>query len=709
MRDVKAKDAIRAAARAYEQALPAQQRKQLGQFFTGLPLGKLLAHLALDSDIRAVLDPMAGHGDLLDAAWEAATEHHITLDRLDGIEIDETTAAACRSRLAEITDGRDRPTQQIIPADAFNLASEEKLSLGTYDLVITNPPYVRYQARNGNGTTAERVRSGLAMILNNRLSAASGKIWNELATGYSGLADLSVPSWLLAAAMVRPGGRLALVVPATWRSRDYADVIRYLMLRCFSLEWIVEDKQPGWFSDALVRTHLIVARRLTEEDIAKPLQERPKFSETLWLQVAPEAAVGGSLVGAAFPGTTPEAQFAAWVRNDCKESKCGITVRPFNLHDEWRALETRITHRRWYQRLEDRADDTPLFVGTRSTSRVTIPDTLKTVLPDGFSPDTLVTIEDAGIQVGQGLRTGCNKFFYVTMLGPSGPGMVRVEASSLFGNREFSVPSNALRPVLRRQSEIPSLEGGRLLEGGVLNLRGWVLPEDFHLVTKAQAAYVACGEMLPKSMPDELAGYVRDAACVPAADAGDNKRIPDLSAVRTNVRMPRNGRVTPRFWYMLPDFAPRHLPAVFVARINHGLPWVETNLDPPVLIDANFSTFWPVQGGWTYHALKALLNSVWCRAFMEASGTPFGGGALKLEATHLRQMAIPILSDAAKRELSKAGMELTKNAAEIQRRVDAIILDALLTGTTSLTSTDQLAKVLAERASNMSCARQRAA
>ncbi|MCZ7641516.1 MAG: SAM-dependent methyltransferase [Pseudorhodoplanes sp.] len=62
------------AARAYEQALPPEQRKRLGQFFSGIRLGKLLAHMALRPESRALIDPMAGHGDLLDAAGDAATE-----------------------------------------------------------------------------------------------------------------------------------------------------------------------------------------------------------------------------------------------------------------------------------------------------------------------------------------------------------------------------------------------------------------------------------------------------------------------------------------------------------------------------------------------------------------------------------------------------------------------------------------------------------
>ena len=84
---------IRAVARAYETSLPAKQRKILGQFFTGMHVGKMLAHLALEPATRTILDPMAGHGDLLDAVWEAADERSIVIKRLEGIEIDGKTAS----------------------------------------------------------------------------------------------------------------------------------------------------------------------------------------------------------------------------------------------------------------------------------------------------------------------------------------------------------------------------------------------------------------------------------------------------------------------------------------------------------------------------------------------------------------------------------------------------------------------------------------
>ena len=703
---IDARKTIRDGARAYEEALPAAQRKQLGQYFTGLPLGKLLAHLAWQPDTRTVLDPMAGHGDLLDAAWETAAEQGATLERLDGIECDTKTAATCDARLTTLV-GNSQPERRIVAGDAFDPASAQELPHRAYDLVITNPPYVRYQARHGVGV--DPVRTGLAELVGIHVSGAPQTVWRTLAESYSGLADLSVPSLLLAASLVRQDGRLALVVPATWRSRDYADVIRYLLLRCFVIECIVEDTQPGWFSDALVRTHLIIARRLTADEIARPVRSRSDWPTAMWLQVAPQAAREGSLIGGAFDDSAPEAAFAAWVRDGCQTQKAGIKARAFVLRDEWDLLASRIKRRRWYERLEGDADDLALFGTPQAEESTVIPEALRDILSKDILAGGLSTLRDAGIEVGQGLRTGCNGFFYVTVCGPTDSETVCVEASALFDHCRFVVPVDAIRPVLRRQAELDSGVGQRLPDGRVLDLRGWVLPEDAAMVDRAKAAYAASGEKAPRIMPDALASFVRRASATALKGEGGGALIPALSAVRTNVRVPKGDRVTPRFWYMLPEFAPRHVPAAFAPRINHGVAWVESNLDPAILIDANFATFWVPQGGWSRHALKALLDSAWCRAFMEALGTPFGGGALKLEATHLRHLPVPVLSASAREELDRAGKHLTRETADVQSRIDTIIFEAVMTRASTQTLGPHLASAMTERARSMSCARQRAA
>ena len=680
-------------------ASPADQRKELGQYFTGLTLGKLLAHLALGGSVRTVLDPMAGDGDLLEAAWQAATEQGVPIQRLDGMEIDEAMAQACRARLNAL--GKDRPAAKILAGDAFCPKVPKALPERSYDLVIANPPYVRYQSRNGNGERARAVRAGLKAIVSDHVAGPEAMIWRCLVDGYSGLADLSIPAWILAAAMVRPGGRLALVVSSTWRSRDYADAVRYLMLRCFRIECVVEDMHASWFADAQVRTHLVVARRLSAVKTAKLLaagdEEHP-----VWARIATEAGNRGSLVGAAFPGAQPpERGFATWLRDGCVGAKPGIEIRSFDLQRERGVLEQRLRRHRWHRVLNGRSGALPV---SAQGQPAVVPEALADLLPDGCP---LRNLEDAGIFVGQGLRTGCNDFFYVTVRAARGRNAALVEASALFDACCFVAPNAALRPVLRRQAELGPFANGDALAGRVLDLRSFILPEDRDATQAAQVSYARNGDAPPCVMTAELAAHVRCAAVRRVGRDGKGKPIPMLSAVYTNGRAFQGGRRTPRFWYMLPDFAPRHLPAAFVPRINHLLPWAEANRTPPLLIDANFCTFWAHEGSWTGHAIKALLNSIWCRVAMEALGTPMGGGALKLEATHLRNLPIPMFSGLDQAELDAAGKQLVGKQPSAQQRIDEIVLRALHAGLAEPQLIAELATAIEVRAASLMQSRRR--
>ena len=675
LRAIDLRQEARAIARQYESLLPVHRRKSLGQFFTGLPLGKLLAHLALTSDMETVVDPMAGHGDLLDAVWEAAEERSIPIAKLDGIEIDAGAASTCRERLSKLLKGHNCPSEHVLTGSAFDPDIVGQLLPGGYDLVISNPPYVRYQARKGRGVRDDDVRTGLEAVMDRCVGSLEASFWRHLIQGYSGLADLSVPSWLLAGLLVRPGGRLALVVPATWRSRDYGDLIRYFLLRCFAVEYIVEDTQTGWFGEALVRTHLVIAKRLSSDEAARPLKERESFSSVEWVQVTPEAGNDDSLVGNVFGGASPEGDFSNWLRDESRDSQPGIQLRQFCLRQEWDSLKSRIGTKRWYLQTESPVSELPLFTHAAPRASTGLPEAVRDIFTGEI--EGLGILEDLGIHVGQGLRTGCNQFFYVTECSSASEGLVRVQASQTLSGQEFAVPQDALQPVLRRQPEVPILLTGQIPPGRLLDLRRWVLPEDVETVSRNLAVYLAAGEPVPQSMPSGLADLVREASQSTVQGATGTRLIPDMSAVRTNVRIPRNGS-TPRFWYMLPDFTRRHKPDVFVARVNYKQPWAEANLDPPVLIDANFSSFWSTRSMWTRFGIRAMLNSAWCRTAMEALGTPLGGGALKLEASQLRRMPVPRLSDNSIMSLNESGRQLTPDSLDVQEAIDSVVLRAVL-------------------------------
>lgn len=667
--------ALRDEARQFEMKLPACQKKTLGQYFTGMQLARLLAALAVDSGTRSVIDPMAGNGDLLDAVYEIACNNRVGLNRLDGIELDGLTADACRSRLGGMVGATDATSLHIQAGSAFDPERWGVMGPARYDLVITNPPYVRYQTTSCGNDDRALIRQKLLECVALLASGDEREILSALVRAYSGLADLSVPAWLLASALVAPGGRLALVVPGTWRTRDYADVIRYMLLRCYRLEYVIEDSQAKWFSDALVRTHLIVARKLSPKEIQVPVADGKSLGEAHWVRVAPAAADAESLVGGVFRCGDPEQEFADWLKGNVRRSAEGLSVRKFYLSDDWQELKNKLVPRGWLQELE------PIACSMKSLGAELskFPHELRGLVPTEQIAPSLVPLESIGVKIGQGLRTGCNRFFYVTESEAGGDGLARVKASSLFGGMEFRVPGSTLKPVIRRQAEIKELMSGRLPKGRVLDLRQWVLPEDMAIVESCKPTFVQAKAPLPSCMPDELAQYVRCAADIPLDGESGDKRIPLLSAVKVNRRNPDRGGVLPRFWYMLPDFSRRHSPDVFVPRINHGLPWVEVNADSGLLVDANFSTVWSEDGAWTQYGLKALLNSCWIQLQMERLGATLGGGALKLEATHLRQLRVPALSAQQRRTLHGLGNQLGQDPETILMRIDVVVLGALVT------------------------------
>jgi len=65
---------------------------------------------------------------------------------------------------------------------------------------------------------------------------------------------------------------------------------------------------------------------------------------------------------------------------------------------------------------------------------------------------------------------------------------------------------------------------------------------------------------------------------------------------------------------------------------------------------------------------------------MEAAGTPLGGGALKLEATHIRQVPIPALSHRDCETLSALGQQLAAGVPSARHQIDVFILTASLPG-----------------------------
>lgn len=627
------------------------RRKRLGQYFTGDRLARLLVAISRTRRLRSAVDPMCGIGDLLAAVRLAAPGADLA-----GIDIDHDAIDACTVRL----DRGDGTGLRLIEGNAFTWDSVSQLPRLKFDLVITNPPYVRYQSLAGATgeegiPSGEEVRQGLLEIAQNMddLDEGDRQIFLSLIENYSGLSDLAVPSWLLCSMLVGVGGTLAMVVPDSWLNRNYAHPIHYLLLKLFRIRWVIEDAGRAWFDTALVKTTLLVATRESRAANITAACEGKSY-----LHVAVPAAAGDdrSVVGNIFPSELdPDAAFTDALSRLSLGTDApaidGLQITRRRLERKLADLAGGASRTKWFIRCEpDYYEDRLNLIHGGAL----LPQALLDIMP--AEQPAFTTLEALGVKVGQGLRTGANDFFYVDLIADQGDQCTVAPGKSLC-LPSVTVPKDALLPVLRKQNEVA---GGYVLDplslhGRVLILENYVRPDD------ANGVGDEGGMSGRKLMPPGLAAYVTAAAQTNVGTPDAPRFVPQLSAVRTNETRPSSKGPKQRFWYMLPPLAKRHLPELFVPRVNYLHPGVMMNAREPVVIDANFSTIWlEGESDLDAYALLAFLNSAWAVAVMELTAAVMGGGALKLEATHLRRLPVPRFTAERWANLSVLGRVLTK-------------------------------------------------
>ncbi len=182
--------------------------KLRGGYYTSSDVAEWICAWAIRTDEDEVLEPSCGDGAFLRAAAlryrELGAEKSSIAARLTGVEIMEDQADSARASLrALVGSGAEK-----IVHDSDFFAWREARASETYDAVIGNPPFIRYQ------TFPEPYRS-LAMTL----MASEGLAPNKLT-------NMWVPFVVAAAAALRPGGRLGLVLPAEILQVSYAAQLR---------------------------------------------------------------------------------------------------------------------------------------------------------------------------------------------------------------------------------------------------------------------------------------------------------------------------------------------------------------------------------------------------------------------------------------------------------------------------------------------------
>ncbi len=229
-------------------------RRALGQWFTAAPVTRLaIAAAAPLASSARVLDPMCGEGAFLAAA------HAAGLRSLTGVEIDAAAAAHADAI----------PGAAITRGDA--LASGLVERLGTFDLVVGNPPYVRA------GKVDPEIRRARARMI--------ALDWPELprdtVEALARHADLAATCLLRALRFVRPGGTLALVVSTALLDADGAGALWGAIARVATVRALIIAPTERWFADAAVNPMLLVAERRVAPDVRPRLLRLTSPTETV--------------------------------------------------------------------------------------------------------------------------------------------------------------------------------------------------------------------------------------------------------------------------------------------------------------------------------------------------------------------------------------------------------------------------------------------
>lgn len=178
-------------------------QKLRGAYYTPLPLAEMMVNLfANRTDCKNVLEPSCGDGVFLDALIKADCINQYT--SINAVEIDGTEAKKVEEKM------KSYGSVKVINTDFFDFYKANKASVH-YDLILGNPPYIRYQYLE------EHQRELMSDIL-----TVQGMKANKLINTWVGFIVSCVN-------MLSNNGKIAFVIPAEIMQVAYAEDLRLFL------------------------------------------------------------------------------------------------------------------------------------------------------------------------------------------------------------------------------------------------------------------------------------------------------------------------------------------------------------------------------------------------------------------------------------------------------------------------------------------------
>ena len=209
-------------------------QKLRGGFYTEPAIAAFLTRWVKVAKPKTILEPSCGDGAFLEAIEQEAFS---ALKCVTACELDDGEAEKARSRTAL--------PLRLLKTDFLRWYLLKAQNNETFDAVIGNPPFIRYQY-------LPKEQQGLAEM-----------IFSQLHLRFTKHTNAWVPFVLASLKLLRPGGRLAMVIPSEIFHIPHAQSLRqYLAEQCAQV--LIVDPQEIWFVDTLQGTVLLLAEKKTD-------------------------------------------------------------------------------------------------------------------------------------------------------------------------------------------------------------------------------------------------------------------------------------------------------------------------------------------------------------------------------------------------------------------------------------------------------------
>lgn len=242
-----------------------------GQFFTPRNVVRALVDMVDPKPGELILDPACGSGGFLtvalehvwsgleseaeDKGWTASLlerrKREIATRTLRGLDKDAFLVRCTKAYLAILGDGRGgvfRVDSSLQPPDQWPAQVQEKIKLGTFDVILTNPPFGK-KIRVKGRPTLEQFDLG-------------HKWMTDRVTGAKQMTDDIVPDYppqLLfverCLQLLKPGGRLGIILPESlFGSPSYSYIVEWLQTKATILA-IAAMPEPLFKTSGKAGTH----------------------------------------------------------------------------------------------------------------------------------------------------------------------------------------------------------------------------------------------------------------------------------------------------------------------------------------------------------------------------------------------------------------------------------------------------------------------